>query len=64
MCASLHNHTLVKKGELVAATRAIPLIMKRTPIERAAAIARPPERIGTHGEAPPQCPGGSGDHRQ
>jgi len=40
MCATLHNHTLVKKGELVAATRAIPLIMKRTPIERAAAIAR------------------------
>ncbi len=40
MCASLHNHTIVKKGELVAATRAIPLIMKRTPIERAAAIAR------------------------
>lgn len=40
MCATLHNHTLVKKGELVAATRAIPLIMKRAPIERAAAIAR------------------------
>jgi len=40
MCASLHNHTLVKKGELVAATRAIPLVMKRVPIERAAAIAR------------------------
>jgi molybdenum cofactor synthesis domain-containing protein len=40
MCATLHNHTIVKKGELVAATRAIPLIMKRTPIERAAAIAR------------------------
>ena len=39
MCATLHNHTLVKKGELVAATRAIPLIMKRAPIERAAAIA-------------------------
>jgi len=40
MCATLHNHTLVRKGELVAATRAIPLIMKRAPIERAAAIAR------------------------
>ena len=40
MCATLHNHTLVKKGELVAATRAIPLVMKRTSIERAAAIAR------------------------
>jgi molybdopterin biosynthesis enzyme len=40
MCATLHNHTLVKKGEQVAATRAIPLVIKRTPIERAAAIAR------------------------
>ena len=40
MCATLHNNTLVKKGDLVAATRAIPLVMKRAPIERAAAIAR------------------------
>jgi len=40
MCATLHNHTLVKKGDLVAGTRAIPLVMKRTPIERAATIAR------------------------
>ncbi len=40
MCATLHNHTIVKKGALVAATRAIPLIMKRLLIERAAAIAR------------------------
>ncbi len=40
MCASLHNHTLIKKGELVGDTRAIPLVMKRAPIERAAAIAR------------------------
>jgi molybdenum cofactor synthesis domain-containing protein len=40
MCATLHSHTLVRKGELVAATRAIPLIMKRAPIERAAVIAQ------------------------
>ncbi len=33
MCATLHNHTLVKAGELVAATRAIPLVMKRAPID-------------------------------
>jgi len=39
MCASQHNHTRVRKGELVAATRAIPLVMKRAPIERAAVIA-------------------------
>jgi hypothetical protein len=40
MCATLHSHTQVTKGTLVAATRAIPLIMKRAAIERAAAIAR------------------------
>ncbi len=40
MCASLHSYTLVKKGQQVAATRAIPLVMKRTPVERAAAIAQ------------------------
>ena len=40
MCASLHNHTLVRKGEMVAATRAIPLVLKRAVVERAAAVAR------------------------
>lgn len=40
MCATLHDHTLVKKGDLVGATRAIPLVMKRAPVERAAAIAQ------------------------
>ncbi|MDD5207035.1 MAG: molybdopterin-binding protein [Desulfobacterales bacterium] len=39
MCATLHNHTLVKEGELVAGTRAIPLVVKKTVVERAAAIA-------------------------
>lgn len=40
MCATLHNQLPVKKGEKVAGTRALPLIMKRAIIERAAAIAR------------------------
>ena len=40
MCATLHHHTLVKKGDKVAATRAIPVVLKRVAIERAAAIAR------------------------
>ncbi|MBW2368883.1 MAG: molybdopterin-binding protein [Deltaproteobacteria bacterium] len=39
MCATLHGHTLVSKGQTVAATRPIPLVMKRATIERAAAIA-------------------------
>jgi molybdopterin biosynthesis enzyme len=42
MCATLHNRTLVKKGEKIGATRAIPLVMKRAAIERAAAIAGAP----------------------
>jgi molybdenum cofactor synthesis domain-containing protein len=40
MCASLHKYTLVKAGEMIAATRALPLVMKRVAIERAAAIAK------------------------
>ena len=40
MCATLHSHSLVKKGDKVAATRAIPLVMKRASIERAATIAQ------------------------
>jgi len=39
MCATLHSNTLVRRGELVAATRAIPLVMERVSIERAAVIA-------------------------
>jgi hypothetical protein len=39
MAATLHNHTLVKQGELVGGTRALPLVMKRVAIQRAAAIA-------------------------
>ena len=39
MCATRHSHSLVRKGDLVAATRPIPLVMQRTPVERAAAIA-------------------------
>ena len=40
MCASLHNNGLVKRGETIAATRAVPLVMDRAPVERAAALAR------------------------
>jgi len=45
MCATLHSHTLVTKGERVAATRAIPLVMDRTAVNRAAAIAMQGERV-------------------
>ena len=49
MCATLHNHTLVRKGDQVAGTRAIPLVMKRRSIERAASHRPPERRFSTFG---------------
>jgi molybdenum cofactor synthesis domain-containing protein len=40
MCATLHENTLVRKGQKVAGTRAIPLVVKRKTVEEAVAIAR------------------------
>lgn len=40
MCATLHRYTRVKKGDRVAATRAIPLVLKRGAVEAAVAIAK------------------------
>ncbi len=39
MCASLHDNMLVKKGQIVAGTRAIPLVVKRHVVEAAVRIA-------------------------
>jgi hypothetical protein len=39
MCATLHDNTVVRRGQVIAGTRAIPLVVKRDMIERAAAIA-------------------------
>lgn len=40
MCATLHGNSVVKKGQKVAATRAIPLVVDRSTVELAAGIAR------------------------
>jgi hypothetical protein len=40
MCATRHTNTVVKKGEQVAATRAIPLLIPRLRVEEAVAAAR------------------------
>lgn len=45
MCATLHNNTLVKQGEPVAATRLIPLISKRKLVKTAVEIAEKAEGI-------------------
>ena len=38
MCATLHNNTIVKKGQTVAGTRAIPLVVKKDIVDAAVAI--------------------------
>jgi molybdenum cofactor synthesis domain-containing protein len=43
MCATLHDNTRVKKGRIVAGTRAIPLVVNRTVVDEAAALT---ERLG------------------
>lgn len=39
MCATLHSNTVVRKGQLVGGTRAIPLVVKKSLVEEAVAIA-------------------------
>ncbi len=40
MCASRHTNTIVEEGMMVAATRAIPLVVSADPVEKAADIGR------------------------
>ncbi len=39
ICATLHDNTVVREGQIVAGTRAIPLVVKKSIIARAAEIA-------------------------
>jgi molybdenum cofactor synthesis domain-containing protein len=39
MCATMHGNSVVKEGQLVAATRAIPLVVKRSIVEEGVNIA-------------------------
>ena len=40
MCASRHTNSVVKKGDMVAATRAIPLVVREAVVQEAVAISR------------------------
>ena len=40
MCATRHGHSVVKKGDIVAATRAIPLLVSQALVDGAVAAAR------------------------
>ena len=39
MCATLHDNTVVKKGQTVAGTRAVPLVVKKDVIDRVVSIS-------------------------
>jgi len=39
MCATLHDNTVVREGQIIAGTRAIPLVVKRDVIEKAVRTA-------------------------
>lgn len=45
MCATLHNNTIVKKGQTVAGTRAIPLIVKKDIVRTAVSIGEKAGKI-------------------
>ena len=54
MCATRHTNTVVKKGQEVAGTRAIPLIIKKHVVERAADAAKKAGGVLTVKELRPQ----------
>ena len=47
MCATIHNNSVVKKGQLVAGTRAIPLVVKKSVVEDAVKTAKDADGILT-----------------
>jgi len=55
MCSTLHNNTVVRTGQAIAGTRAIPLVVKRRIIEEAVKICRitPPSNpdLGNQGRS-------------
>ncbi len=53
MCATLHDRTVVKKGQEIAGTRAIPLVIKKTVVEEAIRVIKGSRGHGFKG---------SGDH--
>lgn len=55
MCATQHNNTIVKEGQTVAGTRAIPLVVKKRVVEEAVSICQKAAP-----QNPPLIKGGSG----
>lgn len=46
MCATFHNNTFVRKGQIIAGTRAIPLVIKKSFIEKAVWITNKMRKTG------------------
>jgi molybdenum cofactor synthesis domain-containing protein len=67
MCATLHGDTLVKKGQTIAGTRAIPLVVKKAVVKEAVRIAEEARNspftpaISSKGEGDMQFPLPSGE---
>ncbi|MDP3049312.1 MAG: hypothetical protein Q8N12_07795 [Thermodesulfovibrionales bacterium] len=53
MCATLHSNTVVRKGQIVGGTRAIPLVVKKSIVEEAVEIAN---RVKSQDKNPPHSP--------
>jgi hypothetical protein len=49
LCSTLHNNTIVKKGRTIAGAKAVPLVVKRSLIEEAIAIAESSRATGASG---------------
>jgi molybdenum cofactor synthesis domain-containing protein len=49
LCSTLHNNTMVKKGGVIAGTKAVPLAVKRSTIEEAVSIAGQVRTAGVSG---------------
>ena len=60
MCATMHNNSLVKKGQVVAGTRAIPMVVKAAVVDEAVRVAR--RFKGIIPPHPPLLKGGWGDY--
>jgi molybdenum cofactor synthesis domain-containing protein len=49
ICSTLHDHTVVGKGQVIAGTKAVPLVVKRALVDEAISIGRKVRSSGSSG---------------
>lgn len=49
ICSTLHDHTVVRKGQVIAGTKAVPLVVKRALVDEAISIGRKVRSRGSSG---------------